>query len=209
LLNEPDEAEVSDEVTEARIRRSLGLMSSPTPANNHSNTSSQTHGSGGGNLGGAIQRRRFVRDGEVPVTILHPKSEAENRHAAALADMTRQRDAERAARLRAEQALHDAQVMIQTLQTRIAHAEIAKSEIAQAETVFAEVARPEPAPAPAPAAIPVPTLAAPEVEPEVLPVTSAQPVEAQSAPPRQARSRRAKPPVAAESEEPTPVKWWR
>lgn len=207
MLNEPDEAEVSDEVTEARIRRSLGLMSSPTPANNHSNTSSQTHGSGGGNLGGAIQRRRFVRDGEVPVTILHPKSDAENRHAAALADMTRQRDTERAARLRAEQSLHDAQVMIQTLQTRIAHAEIAKSEIAQAETAFAEVARPEPTPAPA--AISVPTLAAPEVEPEVLPVTNAQPVEAHPAPPRQTRSRRAKPPVAAESEEPTPVKWWR
>jgi hypothetical protein len=207
LLNEPDEAEVSDEVTEARIRRSLGLMSSPTPANNHSNTNGQTHGSGGGNLGGAIQRRRFVRDGEVPVTILHPKSDAENRHAAALADMTRQRDAERAARLRAEQSLHDAQVMIQTLQTRIAHAEIAKSEIAQAETAFAEVARLEPAPAPA--AIPVPTLAAADVEPEVLPVTSAQPVEAHPAPPRQTRSRRAKPPVAAEAEEPTPVKWWR
>ncbi len=138
MLDEPDEAEVSDEVTEARIRRSLGLMTSPTQQPNYATTKNPAPGSAHANGGGPIQRRRFVRDGEVPVVILHPKSEAENRTATALADMTRLRDSERAARLRAEQALNEAQATIQMLRTRIAHAEIAKAEITQTEVAKSE-----------------------------------------------------------------------
>lgn len=80
------------------------------------------------NGGGGQPRRRFVRDGEVPVVVLHPRSESDTRHATALSDITRQRDLERAARIRAEQALQDAQATIQGLQTRLAHAELEREE---------------------------------------------------------------------------------
>jgi hypothetical protein len=224
LLDEPDEAEVSDEVTEARIRRSLGLMASSPPQTTYTNTSNQSHGHSGGGGGntGAVPRRRFVRDGEVPVVILHPKSEAENRHATALTDMTRQRDTERTARQRAEQALHEAQALIQTLRTRIAHTEIAHAELARAEpaqteptsalaieTVQAEPAKTAeissaivepaivglPAQASADGAVPVTTNSTQNTPTQV--VT------------RNTRPRRAKPVVTDEAEEPTPVKWWR
>ncbi len=241
MLNEPDEAEVSDEVTEARIRRSLGLMTSPTQQPNYSATNNPAHGSTHGNgSGGPIQRRRFVRDGEVPVVILHPKSEAENRTVTALADMTRLRDSERAARLRAEQSLNEAQAMIQTLRTRIAHAEIAQAEVAQAEvaraeTILAHAAHAEPV---AVLADPIdPTCreqlhdfhAVPHAETDNMPGIAAkvatavighqvQPRKETDAatphPPapslqRTNRARRQRQMVTEDTEEPTPVKWWR
>lgn len=110
LLNEPDEVDLADEAMEARIRRSLGMGPSTTAG-----YSSHT-------------RRRFVRDGEVPVVILNPKRESENRHTAALADLAKQLAFERSARERAERALIDAQATIQMLQTRVAHAEIDRAE---------------------------------------------------------------------------------
>jgi hypothetical protein len=123
-----------DHEAEARMRRSLGIGSKPT--------------SGGR---GPQPRSRFVRDGDVPVVVLHPKSESETRHAAALAELTGQLAREREAHTRTEQALRDARSTIQTLQTRLAHA-----EIALAERVPAAGPPPsEPQPAPADAEIPI------------------------------------------------------
>ena len=81
----------------------------------------------GGNQG--LHRRRFVQDGEIPVTVVRrdaatdgaPQSSRLQRTEAALA-------AETAARDRAERALHDAQAQIAALQTKIGHAELARVE---------------------------------------------------------------------------------
>ncbi|MGC9272012.1 hypothetical protein [Acidiphilium sp.] len=190
---ESNEADVADDVIEARVRRSLGLNTTPSP--NHAfpnadpNTGVPTHGNARGSDGSAVLRRRFVRDGEVPVVILHPKSGTENRHAATIADLSRQCDTERAARLRAELALHDARVTIQTLETRLAHAEIERTERS----------------------------AIPPVEPVVFPSTAdpASPVKAiapaRAMKPARAvnRTRRTEPKVHEDQLDPTPVKWWR
>ncbi|MGC9271069.1 hypothetical protein [Acidiphilium sp.] len=198
MFNEPNEAEVSDEVTEARIRRSLGLTPTAAPASSQHQTyphaGSSSHG-GHGPGGSSQPRRRFVRDGEVPVVILHPKSEGDNRHAAALADMTRQRDSERAARLRAEQSLHEAQLLIQSLQTRLAHADIERTE-------RTPPAVPETAPAPD---LPNPVLPSP-VPATVMTTADPEPARLTKPVARPRRTRPAAPPAEAE---PTPVKWWR
>ncbi len=87
---------------------------------------------GGGHNGGGqtFHRRRFVQDGEIPVTVVRrdaatesqtPQSSRLQRTEAALA-------AETAARERAERALHDAQAQIAALQTKIGHAELARIE---------------------------------------------------------------------------------
>ncbi|MDD2878253.1 MAG: hypothetical protein PHT60_08710 [Acidiphilium sp.] len=194
MFNTPNEAEISDDETEARIRRSLGLSATVAPHNNSGNHSNTTHGSGGSSL----PRRRFVRDGEVPVVVLHPKSESENRHAAALADLTRQRDLERAARSRAEHALQEALGTIQTLQTRLAHADLARTE--RAAPVFVKPAIAEPA-------IAEPAVTEPAIAEPAAPSTA---LVADAPPPH--RRRRAKPVATvatAEEAEPTPIKWWR
>lgn len=240
MLNNPDEQELSDAETEARVRRSLGL--SVTPTTNHQSGASQAqphtgqnanpsghHGHGGHNQSqagqshygqaGGMPRRRFVRDGEVPVVVLHPKSEADSRHAATIADLTRQRDSERAARLRAEQSLHEALATIQTLQTRLAHADIAREERRDHdgrdhdgdalgvgfESPVAGSITTEPAAVEPPALnVGVPVEAAQAIEIEQASSEPTQPVEPRAS--RRRRTRRVEPVEHAESE---PVKWWR
>jgi seryl-tRNA synthetase len=83
-----------------------------------------------------VHRRRFVQDGEVPVTVVRrdtpdsahpgvsqtgPTSSRLQRVEAALA-------AETTARERLEKALHEAQATVQALQTKIGHNELAKNE---------------------------------------------------------------------------------
>jgi hypothetical protein len=90
-----------------------------------------------------LHRRRFVQDGDVPVTVLRrepgrdPGYEAPaNRSAAAVAAPSSSRlqrteaalAAETAARERAERALADVQTSARDLQTKIGHAELAKNE---------------------------------------------------------------------------------
>jgi hypothetical protein len=88
---------------------------------------------------GGLHRRRFVQDGDIPVTVLRrdqgyeppahrgvaappaPTSSRLQRTEAALA-------AETTAREKAERALVEAQNMVRDLQTKIGHAELAKSE---------------------------------------------------------------------------------
>ena len=120
---------------EQQMRRALGLSGDgprPRPESERSEPASRTTG---GFMQGA-HRRRFVQDGEVPVTVvrrdtqdtshppggqLPPTSSRLQRVEAALA-------AETAGRERAERALHDAQATVQALQTKMGHNELAKQE---------------------------------------------------------------------------------
>ncbi len=128
---------------EAQMRRALGLYGGMRARPDHdrpdqSVRSSDRFGaqsgghSGGGHSGGGqgFHRRRFVQDGEIPVTVVRrgtvsesqsPQSSRLQRTEAALA-------AETAARERAERALHDAHAQIAALQTKIGHAELARIE---------------------------------------------------------------------------------
>jgi hypothetical protein len=120
---------------EQQMRRALGLYGDtprPRPDNERSEPGSRP---GPGFMQGA-HRRRFVQDGEVPVTVVRrdapdaahtgagpaaPTSSRLQRVEAALA-------AETAGRERAERALHDTQAALQALQTKIGHNELAKNE---------------------------------------------------------------------------------
>jgi len=192
-LYEPNEADVSDDAIEARVRRSLGLSATLSPNHADSNagpkTDAPSHGATHGSGGNGLFKRRFVRDGEVPVVILHPKSETGHRRAATIADLSQQCDTERAARLRAEQALQDARAKIQTLETRLAHADIERTERSAVTAV-------EPPVLPS-MAIPVPPVKV------VAPVRIMKPARAVN------RSRRIERKVPEDKLDPTPVKWWR
>ena len=120
---------------EQQMRRALGLYGDtprPRPENERSEPAQRA---GGGFMQG-VHRRRFVQDGEVPVTVVRrdtpdaahsgggqaaPTSSRLQRVEAALA-------AETAGRERAERALHEAQAAAQALQTKIGHNELAKNE---------------------------------------------------------------------------------
>lgn len=119
---------------EAQMRRALGLYGGMRPRVDAERTEQPVRmmdrfGPQGGNQG--LHRRRFVQDGEIPVTVVRrdpladnapvPQSSRLQRTEAALA-------AETAARERAERALHDAQAQIATLQTKIGHADLARIE---------------------------------------------------------------------------------
>jgi septal ring factor EnvC (AmiA/AmiB activator) len=115
--------------TEAQMRQALGLnsLASPQTASEHPPT--LTNGS-------HPQRRRFVRDGEVPVTVLHREHHPDGETGINQLDATRQAlRSETAARERAERSLEEAQTTIRDLQTKLAHERLAKDEAdARAET---------------------------------------------------------------------------
>jgi hypothetical protein len=126
---------------EAQMRRALGLYGGMRPRMDHERGEQPVRtmdrfGPQGGNHGGAmggnqgLHRRRFVQDGEIPVTVVRrdatadasaPQSSRLQRTEATLA-------AETAAHERAERALHDAHAQIAALQTKIGHAELARTE---------------------------------------------------------------------------------
>lgn len=97
--------------TEEKMRRALGLSGQVAPQPHRAVPDMHR------------PKRRFVADGEVPVTVL-PSSG--RRHEAEEAGRL---DAERQAREAAERALHEAQATIRDLQTRLRHAEMALSEV--------------------------------------------------------------------------------
>jgi hypothetical protein len=127
---------------EQQMRRALGLHGDgPRPRPEGERSEPGQRGGGGAFIQGGVHRRRFVQDGEVPVTVVRrdmpdaahpgaahsgtgqsgPTSSRLQRVEAALA-------AETATRERAERALHEAQAALQALQTKIGHNELAKNE---------------------------------------------------------------------------------
>ena len=105
--------------TETQMRHALGLRGG-------SSSRSSTSGS-------QPQRRRFVRDGEVPVTVIRRDHQPDGEHGANQLDAARQAvRSEAAARERAERSLAEAQVSIRDLQTKLAHERLAKDEALEA-----------------------------------------------------------------------------
>jgi len=109
--------------TEEQMRRALGLHNSsptqdrpvPPPA---SPVASSPH------------RRRFLRDGEVPVSVIH-RDQYDGANTNKL-DATRQALSEQvAAREHAEHLLQEAQATIHDLQTKLAHERLARDEAIQ------------------------------------------------------------------------------
>lgn len=94
------------------------------------------------------RKRRFVQDGEVPVTVLPRRGDRDpvtiRPPMAGLAlhgsDAGAALAAERTAREQAEQALRDAQSTIRDLQTKLAHAELAQGEAMAKARLHAEEA---------------------------------------------------------------------
>ncbi len=129
---------------ESQMRKALGLLGEgqrhrPDPERMDQPNRMSDRFSGGGGL----HRRRFVQDGDIPVTVLRrdqgheapghrgtpavalPTSSRLQRTEAALA-------AETAARERAERQLAETQAVAHDLQTKIGHAELAKNEAVEA-----------------------------------------------------------------------------
>jgi hypothetical protein len=101
--------------TETQMRHALGLRASTPP---RSSTS-----------GSQPQRHRFVRDGEVPVTVLRRDHQPDGEHGANQLDAARQAiRSEAAAKERAERLLEEAQATIRDLQTKLGHERLAKDE---------------------------------------------------------------------------------
>ena len=102
----PDDARLR--ATEIQMRHALGLHGDAPPQS--SNTGLQP------------QRRRFIRDGEGPVTIIHREHEPDGQHGTNQLQAARQAiRSQAAARDRAERMLAAAQITIRDLQMQLAH----------------------------------------------------------------------------------------
>ena len=112
------------DTAEARMRLALGLGTRPA----HSGQPSPTSGPAPASHDAVRQRRRFAQDGDVPVVMLHRgrdgEAGGENKVAALTADLRE----ERAARLKADRALEEANALISSLRTKLKHSEMALEE---------------------------------------------------------------------------------
>jgi hypothetical protein len=109
--------------TEAQMRRALGLEGHTSPASAHQPSTPAPNGVHRGH-------RRFVRDGEVPVTILHHEQN-EGSGTNKLDEARKALQDQIAAREHAERQLQEAQAAIENLQTHLAHERIAAHEATQ------------------------------------------------------------------------------
>lgn len=125
---------------EVQMRRALGLQGDSNRSRPEPERSESAPRPGGQFMQAGGHRRRFVQDGDIPVTIVRrehsgdmlarpaaatPSSNRLQRTEAALA-------AETATRERAERSLAEAQAMLRDLQTKLGHAALAKDEAAAA-----------------------------------------------------------------------------
>jgi len=165
---------------EEKMRRALGLTNDSSPQPQRPQLEPHRH------------KRRFVADGEVPVTVL-PSSGRRS-----VVEDTERVDAERHGREAAERSLAEAQHTIRDLQTRLAHAEMALNEAHQ--SLAAERQRTEEA---------ITALQQAREQFEAVAVTAkAAPKEIVPKEQKKTRhapaARRGRPPAI----EPKPVKWW-
>jgi hypothetical protein len=102
----PDDARLR--AAEIQMRHALGLHGDAPPQSSNS--------------GSHPQRRRFVRDGEVPVTVIHREHQSDGEHGTNQLQAARQAiRLQAAARDRAERMLAEAQATIRDLQVQLAH----------------------------------------------------------------------------------------
>jgi membrane protein involved in colicin uptake len=101
--------------TETQMRHALGL---------HGDAPTRSSASGS-----HTQRHRFVRDGEVPVTVIRRDHQPDGEHGGNQLDAARQAiRSEATARECAERLLAGAQAVIRDLQTKLGHERLAKDE---------------------------------------------------------------------------------
>jgi hypothetical protein len=105
--------------TETQMRRALGLQ--------NSSVTGATIVPLGLPNGSPPQRRRFVRDGEVSITVMH-RDQHESAGANKLESAQRDLREQIAARAHAEQLLQEARATIQNLQTKLAHERFARDD---------------------------------------------------------------------------------
>jgi hypothetical protein len=118
-MTEQSTDELRLRATEAQMRRALGLQKqSSTPDRMPSSPS---------NTGAPHPHRRhhFVRDGEVPITLIHHDDGAGTNRLDAARQALREQIA---AREQAEQLLQEARTTIETLETKLTRERIAKEE---------------------------------------------------------------------------------
>jgi hypothetical protein len=177
--------------TEMRVRRALGLdAGTPRATQHHTDT--------------ARPRRRFVQDGEVPVVVVHSerKSDGFAPLGSRVAELETALEAERTTRAAVTRSLEEARLTVQSLQTRLTHAELAFAEAiaaeqqarAEAERALQQIAR-------SPAVVPV------KADPVDTPPTGKPMATAPEA--RKAKAgRKAKPATKAKQARSKLVKWW-
>jgi hypothetical protein len=130
------------EDAESQMRKALGLLGE-TSRHRSEPDRADPQGRVGGGFNGGLHRRRFVQDGDVPVTVLRRDQGHEqpiHRSVAAAVAPTTSRlqrteaalAAETAARDKAERHLSETQAIVRDLQTKIGHAELAKNEAVEA-----------------------------------------------------------------------------
>jgi hypothetical protein len=124
-LDQPSEA---IDAAEARMRLALGLDT--RPGSNGQSKSGSSHGAAPqqSSHDSARPRRRFAQDGDVPVVILGRSRDGEAGGEGRFAALTAELRDEKAARIRADRALDEAGLSIQSLKTKLAHLEIACEE---------------------------------------------------------------------------------
>ena len=104
------------------MRQALGLRSDAPVQPSSDRPVTQASGS-------HPQRRRFVRDGDVPVTLIHRDRHVAGEPGTNQLDVARHAiRAEAAARELAERSLNEARITIRDLQTKVAHERLAKDE---------------------------------------------------------------------------------
>src|SRR3954469_18388610 len=111
---------------EERMRRALGLRGPSSTSPDPSPHTSVPNGP-------QPNRRRFVRDGEVPVTVIRRDNGQDEGAGSNQLDTVRQNLQDQTeARVRAERLLTQAQNTIRDLQTKLAHERLGKDELLQA-----------------------------------------------------------------------------
>jgi hypothetical protein len=120
---------------EQAMRKALGLYGDQPRPRPEADRQDPTQRVGGGFMQG-VHRRRFVQDGEVPVTVVRRDAPDASHTGTGQAGPTSSRlqrvesalAAETAGRERAERSLHEAQAALQALQTKMGHNDLAKNE---------------------------------------------------------------------------------
>ncbi|HEY1935606.1 MAG TPA: hypothetical protein VGG99_26660 [Acetobacteraceae bacterium] len=126
---------------EARVRRAWGLDGEAPRLRLPDRTESQSSPRPMERFTPGVHKRRFVQDGEVPVMVVHGLTGGRRDHAdpssprpATAAPMNRLEVAETAlateiaSRERVEKSLAEAQAMVQQLQTKLGHADLARQD---------------------------------------------------------------------------------
>jgi hypothetical protein len=237
LVLSSETADSPEQMQEARIRRAWGLDGEASRMRQPERVEPQPTPRTVERFTPSVHKRRFVQDGEVPVTLVHGLTGARREHheagAARVAAPTNRLEvaetalaAEISSREKAEKALAEVQAMVQQLQTKLGHTDLARQDAvaalqretetitdlrtaladAEARAAAAEAARLAADNALANAQVRLAGSDATAVRPE--PVRRSRKPKAQVAPAGQATVASAKSADVASMREPKPVRWW-